>query len=276
MVAEEGKAHVGPGTPGRFDGPRQYEGSSHLIALWTKFPHHQRGLFLIARICLGHRALWGHWSVLSGGGCGVRGRGTFKRRDAQLSSVALLSQLQIFLLGHVLLPPSMALVPQGKVGRPHQNRPQNLGGSSSIPEPREVALPSLSGCELCCHLWMPEHHQQSRPSTSSALLTSPSPSSLPASSAILCPSVTLCPAVISSPQLPNCPGSPYPPASTFLFPYLRAPYSPSSPSLLPCLDLHPSDSRKLTGTAKKSESYFPMTSFPAHPAFTSSEEQEVM
>lgn len=48
--------------------------------------------------------------------------GTFRRREAQLTSVALLSQPQIFRIGHVLLPASMALVPQGKVGRPCQNR----------------------------------------------------------------------------------------------------------------------------------------------------------
>lgn len=282
MVAEERKApggtcdswvHRWTQTIGRV-------GSSHLIALWTKLPPHRRGLFLTATICLGHRGPWGYWSLLSGGKCGVGGRGTFRRRDAQLSSVTLLSQLQIFLMGHVLLLPSMALVPQGKVGRPHQNRPQNLGGSSSIPEPREVALPSLSGCELCCHLWMPEHHQHSRPSTSSTLLTSPTPNSLPVSLQPLLPSCApLSPHALLSSPLPSflsAPAAPDPPASTSLFPYLRAPYSPPSPSLLPCLDLHPNHSRKPTGTARKLESHFPVTSFPAHPAFTSSEEQQVV
>lgn len=72
-------------------------------------------------------------------------RGAF--REMLCSAVALLSQLQTFLMGHVLLLPSMALVPQEKVRRPHQNRPQNLGGSSSIPEPREVALPAFLGVD---------------------------------------------------------------------------------------------------------------------------------
>lgn len=139
------------------------------------------------------------------------GRESFRRRDAQLSSSALLSQLQTLLMGLVLLLPSMALVPQGKVGRPHQNRThqnrtQNLGGTPSIPEPREVALPSLSGCELCCHLWMPEHHQHSRPSTSSTLLTSPSPNSLPDSLQPLLPfCASLSPHALLSPPLSSPP-----------------------------------------------------------------------
>lgn len=218
MVAEERKApggtcdswvHRWTQTIGRV-------GSSHLIALWTKLPPHRRGLFLTATICLGRRGPWGYWSLLSGGKCGVGGRGTFRRRDAQLSSVTRLSQLQIFLMGHVLLLPRMALVPQGKVGRPHQNRPQNLGGSSSIPEPREVALLSLSGCELCCHLWMPEHHQHSRPSTSSTLLTSPlptasqSPSSLFFHPVPLCHLMPCCHLLSPAPSLPRQPLTPLP------------------------------------------------------------------
>lgn len=230
---KKARPRVGPGTLGCFDGPRQYEGSSHLIALWTKFPHHQRGLFLIARIYLGHRALWGYWSLLSGGKCGVGERETFRRRDAQLSSVAPLSQLQILLMGHVLLLPSMALVPQGKAGRPHENRTQNLGGTSSITEPREVALPSLSECELYCHLWMPEHQQHSRPSTSSTFLTSPSPNSLPVSLQPLLPfCAPLSPHALLSPPLPS--------SLTALATHIPLPAPPCSHiSGLPTLPPHP-------------------------------------
>lgn len=141
-------------------------------------------------------------------------RGTFRRRDAQLSSMDLLSQLQSFLMGHVLLLPRMALVPQEKVGRPHQNRAQNLGGSSSTPETREVALPSLSEFEFCCHLCMPEHHEYSRPSTLSTLLTLPSLNSLPAS---------------LQPLLSSCaPLSPHAPLSLHA---LLSPHPPPAPSL---------------------------------------------
>lgn len=140
------------------------------------------------------------------------GWGGIFRRDAQLSSVALLSQLQIFLMGHVLLLPSTALVPQGKVGNSTRTDPR----SSSIlnPELREVALPSLSGCELCCHLWMSEHHQHSRPSTPSTLLISLSPNSLPVSLQPLLPScATLsppacCHLLSPAPQLPWQPTPP--------------------------------------------------------------------
>lgn len=145
------------------------------------------------------------------------------------------------------------------------------------PRAQGGGIASLSGCELCCHLWMPEHHQHSRPSTSSTLLTLSSPNSLPVSLQPLLPSCApLSPHALLSPPLPSpltTLAAHTPPSSTSLFPYLRAPYSPSSPSLLPCLDLHPSHSRKPTGTARKLESHFPRTSFPA---FTSSEEQQVM
>lgn len=163
-------------------------------------------------------------------------RGTFRRRDAQLSSMDLLSQLQTFLIGHVLLLPRTALVPQEKVARPHQNRAQNLGGSSSTPEIREVALPSLSGFEFCCHLCMPEHHEYSRPSTLSTLLTLPSPNSLPASlqpllssCAPLSPHSPLSPHALLSPhpptpQLLHCLGSLYP-----LCQHLPVPISQGSP-----------------------------------------------
>lgn len=216
-------------------------------------------------------------------------RGTFRRRDAQLSSMDLLSQLQTFLIGHVLLLPRMALVPQEKVARPHQNRAQNLGGSSSTPEIREVALPSLSGFEFCCHLCMPEHHEYSRPSTLSTLLTLPSPNSLPASlqpllssCAPLSPHSPLSPHALLSPHpphppAPSLPWQPIPPLPTPPCSHISGlPILPPSPFLLPCLDLHTSRSRKPTGIARKLESHFPITPFPAHPAFTSSEEHQVM
>lgn len=83
------------------------------------------------------------------------------------------------------------------------------------PRAQGGGIANLSGCELCYHLWMPEQHQHSRPSTSSTLLTLSSPNSLPVSLQPLLPplrpSVTSCPAVTSSPQLPHYPGSPYSP-----------------------------------------------------------------
>lgn len=45
-------------TTGRVD-------SSRLIALWTKLPPHQSGLFLTQGLCLGHTGLRSYWSLLS-------------------------------------------------------------------------------------------------------------------------------------------------------------------------------------------------------------------
>lgn len=73
----------------------------------------------------------------------VWGGGAFKRRDAQLSTVALLSQLQIFLMGRVLLLPSMALALQGP-SEGHETPPEETPEPGCrILDPRaqgEVAL----------------------------------------------------------------------------------------------------------------------------------------
>lgn len=204
--------------------------------------------------------------------------GTFRRREAQLTSVALLSQPQIFRIGHVLLPASMALVPQGKVGRPCQNRlnsrvevPQSQSpGRWHCPAFLGVNAAVTSGCQSTISTADPPH--QAPCSHHPPPTASQSPSSLFCHPVPLSHPMPCC--HLLSPV--HCLAAPSLTASTSLFPYLRASYSLSSSSLLSCLDLHLNHSRKPTGTAKKLESHFPVTSFLAHPAFTSSEGLQVM
>lgn len=116
----------------------------------------------------------------------------------------------------------------------------------------------------------------------STLLTLPTANSLPVSLQPLLP-----PCAPLSPCAPVT--HPFPPPSVTqswqpLFPMPAPPRSCISghPTLshtsfsvhLSCQDPHPAHSRAPTGTAKKLEPHFPVTSFPAHPAFTSSEEQQ--
>lgn len=91
-----------------------------MITPWTKLPPQQRGLFLTEGLCLEHTGLWSYWCLLSGEKWGVVG--AFERRHAQQNTTALLSQLQIFLMGHVLLLPSMALAPHG-ASKGHETPP---------------------------------------------------------------------------------------------------------------------------------------------------------
>lgn len=147
----------------------------------------------------------------------MAGSGTFRRRDAQLSSVTLLSQLQIFLMGHVLLLPAWPWSHKGRWEDPTRTDPRTWVEVPQSQSPGRWHCPAFLGVN-CAVIWMPEHHQHSRPSTSSTLLTSPTPNSLPVSLQPLLPSCApLSPHALLSSPLPSslaALAAPNPPAST--------------------------------------------------------------
>lgn len=160
--------------------------------------------------------------------------------------------------------------------RPHQNRSQSLGVGSSIPEPRGGGIgPFFLGWTSAVIFGCRNPVSTAAPSPPSTLLTLPTPSSLPVSlRPLLPPCAPLSPTPSQLPHL-HSPGSRCPPYHHLPGPVSQGSHTHTTFSVhLSHQDPHPGHSRAPTGTAKKLEPHFPVTSFPTHPAFTSSEEQQ--
>lgn len=102
----------------------------------------------------------------------------------------------------------------------------------------------------------------------------PPPAACQAPSSLFCHPVPLCHPPLPSSLAYTALAAVVPRTITSPVPYLRAPTHTTFSVHLSHQDPHPGHSRAPTGTAKKLEPHFPVTSFPTHLAFTSSEEQQ--